>query len=212
MRALAYIRRSTRSDERTASIEEQGASIRRYCDLHGLELLEPSIIDDGVSGGDDSRFARILNTIHLAQAKALVVYHDDRLARSASRSLDFVRTLTGQGVQVHTASRGRVEVSSSDGLLATGIHAVIAEHNRLLTGEKTRAALRLRRDQGRRYCNIPPYGRRLGEGNALVEDKKELQLIKRLQELRQTGLSIRRCSETLAEAGFLSRSGRPLAP
>ena len=210
MIAIGYVRRSTRGDERTVSLEEQRRAVADYCALHNLGLAR-IIEDDGVSGGDDSRLDRLASALREGSARALVVYHDDRLARSASRLLDFIRELARAGIAVYVVGRGVAEVESSNGFLQTGIHAVIAEHHRLLTAEKTRAALALRREQGRRYCNVAPYGTRW-HGNRAVEDEREQKLLERLEFHKLQGLSIRKISQALSREGFLSRSGKPLSP
>ena len=210
MIAIGYIRRSTRSDDNTVSLRAQERAIRDYCSAHGLDLGR-IIEDDGVSGGDDSRLDRLRSALIDEGARALVVYHDDRLARSASRLLDFIRELARTAIAVYVVGRGVAEVESSNGFLQTGIHAVIAEHHRLLTAEKTRAALALRREQGRRYCNVPPYGTRW-EGKRAVEDEPEQKLLERLKFHKLQGLSIRKISQALSREGFLSRSGKPLSP
>jgi DNA invertase Pin-like site-specific DNA recombinase len=211
MTAIGYIRRSTKSDERTVSLEGQARSIEEYCVLHNLDLALPLIEDDGVSGGDDSRLDNLLEQVRAQRAAALVVYHDDRLARSTSRVLDFIRTLSHEGVAVHLVSRGLAEVDTSEGLLTTGVHALLAEYHRLVTSEKTRAALSLLKSQGRRYCKVAPYGKRV-RGRNLIDNSHELKLLGRLRFHAQRGLSIRGISIQLAAEGFRARAGNPLAP
>ena len=58
MNALGYVRRSSKSDEKTVSLATQTEAIRSYAKEAGLELVT-LLEDDGVSGANRERFARI---------------------------------------------------------------------------------------------------------------------------------------------------------
>jgi len=204
-RALGYIRRSASSDERTASISVQQQAIEAYCARGGLVLFG-TIIHDGVSGADIGRFADITRRQAGIMADHLVVYHDDRLSRDAASVLVFIRDLESRGGTLHVTGRGVVTVETSEGLLTTGIHAVIAEYQRKLISEKTKAALALRKRQGRAYNNNPEYGYGI-IGGTLVYNMHEHKIIDMVMDYAEMGLSLRGIAKTLNHDGFTSRKG-----
>jgi site-specific DNA recombinase len=207
-KAVGYVRRSARSDERTASLEAQRAAIEEYCEALGFELAEV-VEDDGVSGGNRSRFAGIRRAANAHAASSVVIYHPDRLARDAAGYLDEIRALDRRGIEVHAPGRGRIEVRTSMGILSNGVEALVAEHYRVLVGEKTRDALALRRRQGRRYSNIAPYGFQATEAGLLEEVEAEQATIRAALALRAEGLSLRATAASLADRGMLARGGLP---
>lgn len=225
MIALGYVRRSKESvTGRTVSLEEQRARVAAYATEHGwtLIVLPP---DDGVSGGRRERLERIEVAVRQHGAGAVIVYHLDRFARDVAALLDTLRAWSRRGVELHVVGRGRVETRSASGYLLTAVEGAMAEHYRLLVGEKTRDALAHLRAAGRRFSGRPPFGwhflptgqvRVDQDGRAipvyrLEPDPAEQAILARIRRLRAAGLSLRAISRALARRGILARNRRPFA-
>jgi site-specific DNA recombinase len=86
--------------------------------------------------------------------------------------------------------------------------AVLAEFERDQTAERTRLALRFKRERGERWCNDAPYGYEWN-GAALRARPAEQQVIRHAARLRREGMTIRAIAERLREAGVRNRLGRP---
>ena len=208
--AISYIRRSSKSDEKTVSLDAQVDSVSKYAGEAGLVLVA-QVEDDGVSGGDRERFARIEAAIKASGAEAVVVYHLDRFARDAAAQLDILQAWRRRGITLHVAGRGPVEVDTASGFLSVGVEGLVAEHYRRVIGEKTRDALARLRREGRRYSGIAPYGWAHKDG-ALVECAEEIKVLSRIRALRAGGASVRGISKALLADGVTARTGRPFAP
>lgn len=207
--AVAYVRRSKESGERTVSLDDQTARVRAYVEAQGWQLGE-LIVDDGISGGKRGRFDRIRAAVAAHKAQAVVVYHLDRFARDVAGLLDELRGFVRRGVELHVVGRGRIETETATGFLTTSIEGVLAEHYRRVVGEKTRDALAHLRTSGRRYTNVLPFGWRLAEnGVDLVPEPAEQSALAVARELRASGASLWKVSAALAERGFVATSGRP---
>ena len=211
MNALGYVRRSSKSDEKTVSLATQTEAIRSYAKEAGLELVT-LLEDDGVSGANRDRFARIESALLERGAHAVIVYHLDRFARDVAAQLDILQAWGRRQVALHVVGRGPVNVETAAGFLITGIEALLAEHYRLLVSEKTRDALDRLRREGRRFSGRIPYGYRLVSGNRLEVDIAEQEVIARISTMKRKGLSIRRIGRSLSEEGFSARNGKEFAP
>lgn len=217
MIALGYVRRSKESEARTISLEVQETRIATYCTEHGWELAD-TVRDDGVSGGRRDRLVRLRARVKELGAERVVVYHVDRLARDVEALFGIIRALAKLGVEVHDVHQGALEVRSSNGVLTTGMHGLVAEHFRALVSEKTSDALRRLRSLGFSGSGRVPYGYRAlewvtnGDGKAhrpLVPDPHEQAVFVQIQAFHAEGLSLRQISRGLADRGILARSGRP---
>jgi site-specific DNA recombinase len=205
MKAIGYVRRSKKSEARTISLQEQESQIRSFCARHELELVA-TISHDGISGTKRKRYDDLNKTLSETGARCLVVYHLDRLARDVSGLLDYIRGLGARGVSVFECGTGRVDLTKSTGFITTAVQGVFAELFPLIVGEKTRDALRRKREQGQRYTHVPPFGWRYEE-NKLVQDPDEQSAIKILDECRAAGLGARRTLRRLLATGYQGRRG-----
>lgn len=209
-KAIAYIRRSAKSDARTVSIDTQREAVRRYCEANGFALVA-EVAHDGVSGSKRSRFDDVKAAVSAFGASVVVTYHHDRFARDLAGGLDTLAGYARRGVVLHVVGTGAVEVETSDGFLKTSMHLLLAEHHRRVVGEKTRDSLALRRRQGRRYSHVLPYGFAADAAGRLVEVEEEQATIGRALDLRAGGLSLRAVAAKLSKEGRVARNGRPFA-
>ncbi len=218
MNAIAYVRRSKESTEKTVSLDVQLEAIKRYgttIGCTGLTVIE----HDGISGGNRDRFEDIHRACTDTGSKIVIVYHLDRFARDTEALLNQVRQLAKKGVDVHVVGRGRIDLTTSSGLLMNTVEAAIAEHYRAIISEKTTHALAHLKAQGRRYSGEAPYGYAFVQKGAagrtytdFVPAEEEQRIMCKARQLREQGLSLRHIAQRLNEEGYLARSGRPFAP
>jgi DNA invertase Pin-like site-specific DNA recombinase len=211
MPAVLYARRSHPSEKRNVSLDLQLAHCRHHAE--GLNAaIATEVVDDGVSGGTRARFPRLLAAIEEHQADLLIVYHLDRLARDVAGALDLVRLLATRHCTLHVAGQGPVEATSSAGYLTFTVNGMLAEHYRILCGEKARDALARLRVAGKRYCRDAPYGWAWDATGALVCSPGEAQAIRLAKEWLGAGLSYRAVARKLQESGYVDRTGSPYHP
>lgn len=203
MQAIAYLRRSKKSDERTVSLEEQEESVRAYACLQGF-TLSCVISDDGVSGGDRSRFSRIFDALEKTGAKVVLCYHIDRFARDVAALLDTVKEYKKRRIELWVVDRGKIETDKSSDFLLLGVEGIVAQYVRMVTGEKTKAALGHLKKAGRRYSGKPPYGFEF-EGNRLMSVEDEQRTLELIGTMRDW--PTRRLKRFLELSGIWPRKG-----
>src|SRR5687768_11302048 len=147
-RAVAYLRVSTQRQQRSGlGIEAQRAAIERFAVAEGLTIVSEYVEAETGKGADalDRRpqLAAALATAKAAKC-AVVVSKLDRL----SRDVAFVSGLTAQRVPFIVAELGR----DADPFMLH-LFAALAEKERRLISERTRAALQAKRAAGAKLGN-----------------------------------------------------------
>jgi len=106
------------------------------------------IFTDTVSGAIQERpeLARAMD--HLRSGDVLVVWRLDRMGRSLKNLIELIATLEEKGVEFRSLTEG-MDTSTSGGKLVFGIFASIAEFERNLICERTKAGLAAARVRGR---------------------------------------------------------------
>lgn len=108
-------------------------------------------VEEGVSGGAASRpvVDAVLRDARAGRVGTVVVTALDRLGRSAVRVLSNLDELNRLGVRVVSLREG-VDLASPTGRLVAGIFASLAEFERVLIAERTKAGLASARTRGQR--------------------------------------------------------------
>lgn len=216
--AIAYIRVSTGEQvQEGISIEAQRAVIRNYATFRRLELVE-ELVDAGISGakplqkrGGGKKLLALAEADHI---NAIIAYKLDRLFRDAADCLTVTRHWDDLNVDLHLVDLGgqAVDTSTAIGRFFLTIMAGVAEMERNLIVERTKAALAHLKATGQRTGSVP-YGSKLAtDGKTLLEELEEQEVIRQARLLRSEGKSLRKIAETLAEQGYRSRAGRVFYP
>lgn len=207
---IAYCRVST--DEQTISLDMQQATLRAYCTMRNLNLVE--VITDTVSAGkplssrDGGR--RLLDMVRRKKVDAVVAYKLDRLFRDCGDCLQVTRQWEQQGVALHLVDLGgqAVDTSSATGRFFLTVIAGAAEMERNLIRERTRAALQHRRTNRKRTGQIP-YGYQLAsDGESLEPLQEEQEVLSLIMQMRQEGKTLRAITTYLNSNSIPSRGKR----
>ncbi len=204
MRCLAYLRRSKKSDGKAVSLEAQEKAVKEYALTQGLTVVY-LIRDDGISGGDNERFKRIYSMLLHNDARAVVCYHVDRFSRDMAGFFAELRRYSKEDIQLWVVGRGQIKTEKSSDFLMVGIEGVIAQHQRMLTGEKTKDALTLLKETGKRYSRFAPYGYFHLNGD-LVEHVEEQKILTYIEARKDW--PARRLQRFLNQSGCKTRQGR----
>jgi DNA invertase Pin-like site-specific DNA recombinase len=156
VKVLGYIRVST--DEQDAGLEVQREAIRAACTARGWvpEFVE----DDGFSAKDLNRpgMGRILEALSGGSYDTLVVSKLDRLSRSLLDFVGLVERARVEGWTIVALDLG-VDTSTPAGEMMANVLASFAQYERRLIGERTKAALAVKKAQGvhvGRPCSVSP--------------------------------------------------------
>lgn len=210
MKTIGYTRVSTSGQaDNGISLEMQEKKLRAYCDFNDLELIE-IIVDAGLSGKNmDGRpgMQRVLDMIKNKQVDAIVSYKLDRLGRSTRDLLDVALLCQKKGVTLHSLTE-KLDTSSAIGKFFFTIIASLAELEREIIGERTKAAMGQKKANGQKISSRAPYGYTYIDNQA-IPVAEEQACIEYLRSLRATtpGLGQKRAAKMLEQAGYVNRNG-----
>lgn len=105
--------------------------------------------DDQISGTRAERPGLAKALEHLREGDTLVVWKLDRLGRSVKQLVDFVNQLHQQGIQFQSLTDS-IDTSTPSGRFFFHVMASLAEMERELIVERTRAGLEVAKQLGRR--------------------------------------------------------------
>jgi len=204
MKAYGYIRVSTaRQAEEGISLDAQHAKIAAWCDVNGYELA--GIFEDaGISGTKSDRPGLTAALAAVGKNDALVVYSLSRLARSTKHTIELSERLEKAGGDLVSLSE-KIDTTSAAGKMVFRLLAVMAEFERDQISERTTAALQHKKTQGGRVGQIP-YGKALADdGESLVDDPEEQEIIRIVKMLRAGGMSYPKIAAELTERNLKPR-------
>lgn len=114
------------------------------------------IYQDSISGARDSRPGLDACLAVLAPGDTLVIWKLDRLGRSLRHLVNTVGELTvrGIGLKVLTGEGAMIDTTTASGRLMFGIFAALAEFERELIIERTRAGIAAAKARGK-HCGRP---------------------------------------------------------
>lgn len=212
--AIAYLRVSSEKQaDHGVSLDAQRDKVEAYAKLYDLELVEV-VVDAGVSAKSLDRpgLNRALGMLEAGEAAALLVVKLDRLTRSVADLGKLVETYFSGRWDLLSVSE-QIDTRSAAGRLVLNVLASVSQWEREVIGERTSAAMQFKRSQREYTGGAVPFGYRLdSDGVHIVEHKAEQAVIALARQLKSAGNSLRRVAAGLAEAGHLSRAGRPFTP
>jgi len=207
-KAAGYIRVSTDEQaESRLSLQAQEQKIKTYALLHDIELSTIET-DSAISGKNLERPAlkKLLELIESRQINAVIVSKLDRLSRSVMDTLRLLESFKKAKVAFHSIQE-KIDTQTATGRFFLTITAAFAEMERGLVSERTTAALREKRRQGKRAGEIP-YGYDLKkDGQSLKINPKEQEAIALMQRLRKKGRSLRYIAKLLVQRRHKTKKG-----
>ncbi len=194
MRAIGYCRVSTEEQgDSRAGIEAQEATIRGEVEGRGWELVEMRIdVASGKSLRRRDELGQAMRDLAAGHADVLVVAKLDRLSRSVMDFAAILETAKSEGWSIRVLDLD-VDMTTSMGELIANIMISLAQWERRVIGERTKAALDAVRARGTHV------GRRSGV------DAETLRLIRIL---RDSGKSWAKIAEALEGEAIPTGQGR----
>jgi site-specific DNA recombinase len=210
MPAIGYVRVSTEDQAKEGvSLDNQKSKIEAYCHLKDLDLSE--IVEDaGISAKNLKRpgVQRVLNLARKKQVDAVVVYKLDRIFRSTVDALETTKMFDKWEVSFHSIEE-TLDTQSAMGRFFFTLTAALAEMERQIIGERTKAALahkRAKRESTGGYA--PPYGYDLDDTRHLVRNALEQRGIRLIRSLDERGSSLREICRELEANEYRTKTGR----
>ena len=205
-RAVAYLRVSTQRQQRSGlGIEAQRAAIERFAAAEGLSIISEYVEAETGKGADAlDRRPQLAAALAAARAARCFVLASklDRL----SRDVAFVAGLMAQRVPFIVAELGR----DADPFMLH-LFAALAEKERRLISERTRAALQAKKAAGARLgnpVNLVEAGSLGRTVQATAADRFVGSLLPQLSAIRKSGAgSLAEIADALNERGVRSATG-----
>lgn len=207
--AIGYCRVSTtgQADE-GLSLEAQRERIAAWCQANGYELGAVHV-DAGISGKRSDNRPALQSALADVRSRrgVLVVYSLSRLARSTKDTLAIADTLERAGCDLASLTE-RIDTTSAAGKMVFRMLAVLAEFERDLASERTSSVLQMKRADGQRVGTVP-YGFDLADdGVRLIPNADEQRVLELVNELHQSGFSLRAIAAELTSRGISTKAGK----
>jgi len=206
--AIAYCRVSTADQAAEGvSLDAQREAAAAWCKANGYSLAAVHV--DALSGARaDNRPAlqKAIDAACRAEA-ALIVYSLSRLARSVQDTLVIAERLDKAGADLVSLSE-KIDTTTAAGKMVFRMLAVLAEFERDLVSERTKAALQHKARLGERVGQVP-FGFDLADdGVHLRPNAAEQAVLAEVRKLRAKGYSYRDIAAALTAQGVLTKKGR----
>ena len=188
---VSYIRIST---EEQNSPDTQRAAIQRYCDYHGLAIVQEFCeVESGKSVLIRPQLQAALACLG-ESAHGLVVFKLDRLSRSLHDITGMVEQYFKK-YKLHAVVE-KIDTGSAAGEFQINILGAVAQMERAQLADRTRYGLQHRKATGRTYCKRL-YGWVVGSKQAMIRNESEQRVISEILEKRKSGWALRKIAEDL---------------
>ena len=212
MNVILYARVSTAEQAADGvSLDAQQAKLRAYADLYDLTVVDV-IVDAGESAKSLKRpgLQHALQSMKSGKVDGLVIAKLDRLTRSVADWQTLIDGYFGEKAGKALYSVGdSIDTTTAGGRLVLNVLLSVSQWEREAVAERTKAALLHKITNGER-CGKVRFGYDLAaDGVTLVENELEQQAITMIQELRESGMSLRKIAIELDARGIATKEGRP---
>jgi DNA invertase Pin-like site-specific DNA recombinase len=134
------------------TLDSQLRDLREYCRMRGWEAVE--YLDHGISGAKDSRpgWNACWDAIEKRKHSVLLVHALDRVGRSLPHLVKIISHMSERGLSL-VSYRENIDLSTASGRMLAGIFSVLAEYERSIISERTKAGMRAAKARGSRIGN-----------------------------------------------------------
>ena len=151
----------------------------------------------------------VLDMVKKKSVEAVVVYKLDRMFRSTIDALETTKRFDKQGIAFHSIEE-TIDTKSAMGRFFFTLTAALAEMERGIIGERTKAALQHKKKNGEVWGPVPYGSKRVRR--KIVPDEAEQHTIKKVLRLRKMGLNYSQISRELNKLGLKTKKGSTWFP
>ena len=206
IKAYGYVRVSTEEQAKEGiSLAAQKAKIHAFATLKDLDLIE-IIADEALSGKDLTRpgLARLIELVKGKEVEAVIVYKLDRLSRKTRDLLYLIEEVFKKGNTRFFSLTEQIDTETAIGKFFLTLMGAMAQMERELIAERTKATLSYKKEKGEALGHIP-YGYHKVD-DRLVPNEQEQQVVGKIKRLKRRGKSYRTIAQILNDQGIPTRS------
>lgn len=208
-KAIGYVRVSTADQaESGLSLTHQENKIRAYAEALDIELTGIAV-DAGFSAKSLNRPAmqEVISKVKSGAIDTVIILKLDRLTRSV-KDLGAVVELFEKTGAALISVQDSINTATAAGRLVLNVLGSVAQWEREAVGERTKAALSVKKSAGQRVGEIP-FGFSLADnGIDLIANEKELEAISLMKALRANGASFAKIAAELEARGINTKKGK----
>ncbi len=171
------------------SLAAQERSCREWAEKNGFSHVKV-FADAGLSGKSAANRPQLQKALKEAahNGSCLVVYSLSRLARSIRDTLNITENLEKHKCDLVSLSES-IDTTTAAGRMIFRLLATLAQFERELVSERTRAAMTFKKSLGERVGKIP-YGFTLGaDGKQLLQEPAEQAVLREIVAMYTAGIS-----------------------
>lgn len=171
----------TRCSSTEQDTEHQVQSINEYAARNSI-AIDKYISDEGLSGFklDVEQRPGIQDVLHLVQQDKvanLLIFESSRISRRMVQYQTVMDTFTQHNVKVHSVSENTILNAHDIDRLLNAFKGWMAEMSSVETGKRVKSAHQLLREQGKWAAGALPYGYKLEDGYAVIDEDLAPELI-----------------------------------
>lgn len=208
-KAVGYARVSSQDQaESGLSLTHQENKIRAYATALDIELTGIAV-DAGYSAKSLNRPAmqEVMNQVKSGAVDCVIILKLDRLTRSV-KDLGAVVELFEKTGAALISVQDSINTATAAGRLVLNVLGSVAQWEREAVGERTKAALSVKKSAGQRVGEIP-FGYALADDGITLEPvAAELEAIAMMKELRANGASFAKIALELEARGITTKKGK----
>ena len=204
---ISYIRNSRLKQENSVSTQKQ--LINDFCNTHNI-ILDKIIVDEGISGSGDKTNKRegylwVMNKIEMGEIDTLIVISISRWGRNLGEIYKSVELMQQHNIKFYSIKEN-IDTSSIYGKFTINLLSSLYEMELGLISERVSDTLKVKKENGKVYSKTP-YGFDR-DGDDLIENQKELKLIRKMFRLRNQNQSYNKISEYLNRNRHKTKFGK----
>ena len=209
-KVAAYCRVSTDSSDQLNSYRTQIGYYTNFIAQHpGWELAD-IYADEGITGTSLEKrdeFKRMLQDCRAGKISRILVKSVSRFARNTLELLETTRELKDLGVVVVFEEQG-IDTAQMLGEMQLTLLAMAAQEESTSISKNMKWSIQKRMDAGTYLGNTAPYGYRLEKGQLKIEET-EAAVVRRIFEMRLSGMGQVAITQELNRQGIQPRDGKP---
>lgn len=213
LRAAAYCRVSTASDEQRISLEAQKEHYEDYIKSNNEWKYAGLYYDEGITGTKKECREGLLSLVadcEKGMIDLIITKSISRFSRNTTDCLEMVRKLMDLKVAV-IFEKENINTSTMESELMLSILSGLAESESVSISENSKWAVQKRFQNGTFIISYPPYGYKNVNGEMVIVPE-QAEIVKRIFEDTLAGKSTHVIAKELNEQGIVSKKGGKWSP